>query len=217
MIVQQLPRLAMRVSLVLAPLLWLLSAPLAAGATASGDGAAVAEIARHPGRYYLFTVLTLAGTMLLVPALVRVTELARARAPLAAFAGAGLAQLGALVGIADSGTQLVYWQTRGGAPAQMAALLHRYETAPGANAVFMVGGLSLIAGSLLLAYALRRSRLVPFWAAACLPLGTVTNIAAFAAQSRLVLAASSLVLLAGFVRLAAGPARAGAAPAPAPA
>lgn len=203
MTVQQLPRLATRAALALAPLLWLLAAPFAAGAMANGDAASVAAIAGQPGRYYLFTLLTLVGTMLVVPALVRLTELARARSPLAAFLGGGLAQLGALVGIADSGTQLVYWQTRGGNPAQMAALLHRYEDAPGANLVFMIGGLSLIAGSLLLALALVRSHLVPLWAAACLPLGMITNVVSFAAESRTLLAASSAILLAGFVRIAA--------------
>jgi hypothetical protein len=75
----------------------------------------------------------------------------------------------------------------------------------------------LIASSLLLAFALRRSRLVPSWAIACLPLGMVANIAAFAAQSRLVRVASSLILLTGFVRFAAGPVATAVTPAPAPA
>lgn len=202
MSVQQLPGLAVRVSLVLAPLLWLVSAPLAAGAMTSSDAAGVAEIARHPDRYYQFTLLTLIGTMLLVPALVGLTNVARERAPLAAFVGAALVQLGALVGIADSGTQLVYWQTPGGNPAQMAALLHRYENATGAGLVFMVGGLSLMVGGVVLATALVRSRALPVWAAVCIPLGLVSNVVAFAAHSEALLTASSAILLAGFARAA---------------
>ncbi|HET7043803.1 MAG TPA: hypothetical protein VFI37_03045 [Gaiellaceae bacterium] len=208
MSIQQLPRLSARASLLLAPLLWLASAPLATGATADGDAASVAEIARHPDRYYLFTLLTLVGTMLLVPAVGGLAGLARTRSPLASFVGGGLVQLGVLIGVADSGTQFLSWQTAGGDPAQMASLLHRYETATGASVVFMVGGLSLIAGSLLFAFALRRARVAPLWAAACLPLAMVANIAGFAAGSRTLLAASAAIMLAGFARVALGPIRA---------
>ena len=114
-------------------------------------------------------------------------------------------QVGTLVGVADAGSQLVEWQTgaRGADLAQMIALLHRFDGATGATALCMVGGLSLIAGSLLLGVALRRARVAPVWAAACLPLGIVVNVVSYGAGSRLLLAASSVVLLAGLARVAA--------------
>src|SRR6266516_5479085 len=111
-------------------------------------------------------------------------------------------QIGALVGVADSGTQLVYWQTAGADPAQMTALVHRYENAAAANAIFMVGGISLMVGSLLLATALWRARVARVWAAYCLPLGLIGSIAAQAAGSRPMLIGGSLVLLAGLGRIA---------------
>jgi hypothetical protein len=120
-----------------------------------------------------------------------------------AILGAGLMQIGALVGVADSGTQLVYWQARTGDPAQMTALFHRYESATGATVVFMVGGISLMAGSLLLATALGRARVAPVWAALCLPLGLIGSIAAQGAGSRPALVAAALVLLAGLGPIAA--------------
>jgi len=79
--------------------------------------------------------------------------------------------------------------------AAMAALAHRYENAPAASIIFVVGALGLVAGSVLLAVALTRSRIAPIWAGALLPLGMVVNIAAFGAGSRLLLIASSVVLL----------------------
>lgn len=204
MTVQQLPRLVGRAALVLAPLCFLASA-LAASSLASGEAAQVTAIARHPDRYYLFTLLTLIATALFVPLLLELLRLARAGAPFAAIVGAGLMQIGTLVGVADAGSQLVEWQTgaRGADPAQMIALLHRFDGATGATALFMVGGLALVAGSLLLGVALWRARVAPVWAALCLPLGIVANVVSYGAGSRPLLVASSLVLLAGLVRIAA--------------
>lgn len=204
MTVQQLPRFVASSALVLAPLLFLASA-LAAPSLANGAAAQTAEIARHSDRYYLFTLLTLIGTALFVPVLLELMRLARSRAPFPAIVGAGLMQVGTLVGVADAGTQLVYWQTgaRGADPAQMTALLDRVENAASVSIVFMVGGFSLIAGSLLLGIALWRTRVAPAWAALCLPLGVISNIFAFAAGSRPLLAGSSLVLLAGLTAVAA--------------
>src|SRR5207253_1894456 len=109
----------------------------------------------------------------------------------------GLLQLGAFVALIDSATQLVYWKmgSAGADPAQMVALLHRYENAPAASVIFMVGALGLVAGSLLLAVALIRTRIAPLWVGALLPLGMVANIAAFVASSRPLLIGSSVALL----------------------
>lgn len=203
MTVQQLPRLVTRSALVLAPLCFLVSA-LAASSLATGDAAQVRVIAEHPERYYLFALFTLIATALFVPLSLELLRLTRTDAPFPAIVGAGLLQVGTLVGLADAGAQLVEWQmgARGADPAQMSSLLHRFDGAAGATVVFMVGGLSLVAGSLLLGAALWRARVAPAWAAACLPLGVVANIVSYGAGSRLLLAASSLVLLAGLTRVA---------------
>jgi hypothetical protein len=198
---QQLPRLVTRSSLVAAPVCHLASA-LAAASLATGAAAEFASIAQHPDRYYAYTLLQLIGTALFVPLLVLLMQLARSRAPRFAIVGAGLMQVGALIGVADAGTQLVYWQAAAGDPSQMTALFQRYESAAAANVIFMVGGISLMVGSLLLATALFRARVAPTWAAACLPLGLIASIAAQAAGSRPILIAAALVLLAGLSRIA---------------
>jgi hypothetical protein len=204
MTIQALPRLVTRGSLIAAPLTHLASA-LAAASLATGAMAEVASITRHSDRYYAYTLLQLVGTALFVPLLLELYRRSRGGAQLPAILGAGLMQIGALVGVADSGTQLVYWQTRAGTPAQMTALLHRYESATGANIVFMVGGISLMLGSLLLAAALRRARVAPLWAAVCLPFGLMGSIAAQAAGSRPTLIVAALVLLGGLGRIALEP------------
>jgi hypothetical protein len=117
-------RLVTRGSLVAAPLLHLGSA-LAAASLATGAAGDVASVSHQPDRYYAYTLLQLIGTALFVPLLVLLMQLARERAPPTAIVGAGLMQIAALVGVADSGTQLVYWQTAGGDRAQMTALAHR--------------------------------------------------------------------------------------------
>jgi hypothetical protein len=199
----QITRRGMALAMIAAPLLWL-GSTLAVPTGATGDRAIVAAIAQHPTRWYWFALLVTLGSMAVVPALLGITRLLRERAPRLALAGGLLAQFGALVSLVDSGNQLVVWQI--GAPgadrAQMVALLTRLDAAAGASVLFSVGGLAIVVGMVLLAVGLARTRTAPVWAAACLPLGTIVNIAGFAAGSRAAVGASCVILLAGFLPLA---------------
>jgi hypothetical protein len=211
--IQHLPALANRIALVAAPLFFLFSG-LAVPALKNGESDQLSLIAAHPNGWYMFTLFSILGSLFLVPAAVALMTLTRDGAPRTAILGGGLLQLGAFVALIDSATQLVYWKM--GSPAadraQMIALLHRYENAPAASVIFMVGALALVAGSVLLALALTRARTAPLWIGVLLPLGVVANIAAFVASSRPLLIGSSLVLLVplGFTalsgRLAGSPA-----------
>jgi hypothetical protein len=78
----------------------------------------------------------------------------------------------------------------------------RLARALGRGAAATVGGLSLIAGSVLLAVGLIRARAVPAWAAVLLPVAIVANIVGFSAGSRTVLLASCVLALAGLGRAA---------------
>ena len=194
--IQNLPALTNRIALVAAPLFFLFSG-LAVPALESGDAEQLALIGSHPTGWYLFTIFSIGGSLFLVPAAAALMNLTRASAPRSAILGGGLLQLGAYVALIDSATQLVYWKM--GRPAadraQMTALLHRYENAPGASAIFMIGAVALVGGSVLLAVALTRSRVAPLWAGTLLPLGMVANIAAFVAGSRPLLIGSSVAML----------------------
>jgi hypothetical protein len=195
-------RRATGLAMILTPILWLASA-IVAPQFASDAGAQLAVVAQHPDRWYLFALLTLVGAMLLVPALMGVIGLLRERAPLAGYVGGTLAVIGTLVAIGDSTEQLVIWQM--GAPqadhAQMTALLTRLDDAAGLAAIFTLGGLALLAGTVTLAVGLVRARVAPLWAAACLPLAMLVNIAGFVAASRSIVAASCVILLAAFAPL----------------
>lgn len=203
MSVQQLPSFVNRGALVAAPVLFALSG-LAVPALKSGDAAQLQLIASHPTAWYLFTILSIVGSAALVPASIALMQATRDAAPFSSIVGAGLLAIGGLVALVDSATQLVYWKMGAQAAdrAQMVALLHRYENAPGAAIIFMVGALALVVGSVLVGIALIRAHAVPIWAAVFIPAGMVLNIASFVGSSRVVLIVSSLVLLAGFGRVA---------------
>jgi len=78
---------------------------------------------------------------------------------------------------------------------QMAALLKRFDEAPGVGIVFSVGGLAVLIGVVLLTVGLIRGRVAPTWAAIGLSLATLLNIVAFSSASAGGVAASWAVLL----------------------
>jgi hypothetical protein len=203
--IQHLPALVNRAALVVAPILFALSG-VAVPALKSGEVAQIALIAAHPTGWYLFTMFSLVGSAALLPASIALMQRTRVASPFCAIVGAGLLAVGGLVALADSATQLVYWQmgAKGADPAQMAALGHRYENAAGASVIFMLGALALVVGSVLVAAALVRAKAAPAWAAVLVPAGLVLNIVSFVGSSRLLLIVSSLVLLAGMGRVALG-------------
>jgi hypothetical protein len=124
--------------------------------------------------------------------------------PVWALIAGSLAQLGVLIGIGDAATQLMVWQM--GAPGaslgQMAALATRYNAAPGAALIFMIGGLASLSGTLLLAAGLGRAHAVPAWTAIAVPAATIANIAGLSANSIPIIMVSYALLLAAFARIA---------------
>ncbi len=194
---RQFTRTAVGVGLIGAPVLTLIGS-LASPAIKSDGAAQLAVINAHPARYYAFTIFTWAGIALLVPALIGLMQMTRDRAARLGNVGGCLALFGTLIAAGDAASQLVVWQMA--APqadrSEMAAVLHRYDQALGSSLVFTIGGLSFLAGILLLSIALRRARAVPTWVAVGMPLGALLNIAGFSAASVPVLIISSVVLLA---------------------
>jgi hypothetical protein len=184
------------VCLIAAPLALLASA-LVSPPIRSNEADQLAVIAQEPGRYYLFTLLILIGTGLLVPVFVGFMYLVRERAALLGNVGGSLAILGTLVAVGDAVSQQVIWQMA--APEadrqQMVALLARFDNAPQVAIMFMVGGLSTIAGVTLLSIALYRAGAAPALVAAGIAVGAILNIVGFMTQSTLLVIVSSAVLL----------------------
>jgi hypothetical protein len=184
------------VGLVGAPLLTLI-ASIASPALKSGEAAQLAVISAHPARYYAFAIFTLAGIMLLVPALLGLMQMTRDRAPGWGAVGGSLSLLGTLIATGDAASQLIVWQMAvpGADRAQMTALLDRYDQTLGSSLVFTVGGLSLLVGTVVLSIGLRKARAVPGWVAVGIPVGMFLNVAGFTGASAGTLIVSSLVLL----------------------
>jgi hypothetical protein len=200
--VPNLTRKSCGAAMILAPLLGLASAVIAPPLK-SGAGAKLAEIARHQDRWYLYALLITISSWLLVPAVLGLIGLVSERAPRLSLIGGALALLGVLVAIGDGTVELMYWQmgAAGVDRAQMAALADRYENAAGSSLPFVIGGLALIAGLVLLAIALWRTGAAPVWAAAGIPAGVVLNIVALSSSSGALVIASNVVLLATLGRI----------------
>jgi hypothetical protein len=200
----QLPRTAAAASLITAPLLGLVAA-CAWPPLRTGDRAQIAAISAQPGRWYIFSLFILLSTIMLVPAVLALMRLLGHSRPVWALIAGSLAQLGILIGIGDAATQLMIWQM--GAPGaslgQMAALAARYDAAPGAALIFMIGGLATLCGTLLLSAGLWRAHAVPAWAAVAVPVATIANIAGLSASSVPITIVSYALLLAAFGRIAA--------------
>ncbi|MGO8961071.1 MAG: hypothetical protein ACLQFR_27445 [Streptosporangiaceae bacterium] len=203
MLRQRLPVRAAAASLFTAPLLGLVAAcawpPLRASQQAQ-----IAAITTEPGRFYIFALFILLSSIMLVPAVLALMRLLGYTRPTWALLAGCLAQLGILIGIADSANELMYWQM--GAPgaslSQMTALATRYNSAPGAALIFMIGGLAVISGTLLLAAGLWRARAVPAWAAIAVVASVIANIVGLSANSVPITLASFALMLAGFGRIA---------------
>src|SRR6202050_2555718 len=200
---QQLPGAAPAASRTTAPLLGLVPA-CAWPPLRSGERAQIAAISAQPDRWYIFSLFILLSSIMLVPAMLALLRLLGHTRPAWALIAGSLAELGILIGIGDSATQLVFWQM--GAPGaslgQMAALATRYDSAPGAALNFMIGGLATGCGTLLLSAGLWRTHAIPPLTAVAIPAATIANIVGLSANSVPITIASFALLLAAFARVA---------------
>jgi hypothetical protein len=181
-------------SLVSAPLLILASA-LVMPKLSSNEQVQLQTIAAHSARYLWFTLLLLAGTMLLVPAFHGLVQLVPGSPGLRL--GAGLVVFGAMASVGDTTTQFLIREmaTRGGATARMAAVVDGFDSAPGPAQLFALGGIALVVGVVAAAVALRRSGVIRTAVAAALAVAIVVNLVGFIAQSTPVIVASAALLL----------------------
>ncbi len=184
-------------SLVVSPIL--LTAAFAVVPTVAADRVALAVIAEHGTGWYLFGLLLVLSYLLLVPATLGLVHLAHARTPLWADVGGGLAVLGAITAVADA--RLVFLMGQMATPkadrGQMVALLERLGNDAGGSLPFIVGALALVAGTVVLAMALRRNA-VPRWVCVALGAGIAGHTAAFVLTSRPALVATSVLLVVGY-------------------
>ena len=139
-------------ALLATPLLWLV-AELVSPELHTDAAGQLTEISRHPDRWFLYTVLLTAGLGTCIAAAVGLGRLAGGRL---GRTGSLLLSASLVIAIGDAMSQLVFWQMvePGADRAQMVALMTRFDEAPGNAAVFGIGGLAYLVGTVLLTIAL---------------------------------------------------------------
>ncbi len=182
-------------SCITAPLFGLVAA-LATPSLATSPADEVHAVAASPNAFYVYALCILLSSMLLVPAVFALLALVRPLRPWAALVIGVVAQIGMLVAIGDAASELVFWQmaAHGHDPSAMVSVIESFDNASGASLIYTIGGLCTLTGVLGLGILLWRTHALPVWAAACLPLGAIANIAGFSAGSRPLLAGSYAVL-----------------------
>jgi hypothetical protein len=192
-------------SLILVPVLNLVSALCADAAVAPDHRTELAGIAAHPTRFYLYAITQLVGAYLFIPAFLGVKDVLRERRPRWADLAGGVVLLSMLIAIGDAATELMYWQM-GAAGVNldaMATVADSYENAAGSSLVYAIGGVALMVATIALAIGLWRSKATPWWAALAIPVSILANIFGYASGSKPLLVVSAVVLLVGFGRIAA--------------
>ena len=196
-----------RTSLIAAPVLLLLSG-LVLPQLRGPDGAELSVSASHPGRYYAYVLLGLAGTVLLAPAVYGIARRTRLRRARLGAIGGGLALIGVALSLADWGGELV--KVEMGALSTtyhdaMVALLDRFDSSARIAVPLQVSGIAFLLGMILLAIGLFRGRTAPAGVCIALIAGALGNIAGFAAGSLVILDLGNAALLLGMGYLAARP------------
>jgi hypothetical protein len=199
---------AIRTSLIAAPTLMLLSG-LVLPQLRGPDGTELSVSASHPGAYYAYVLLGLVGSMLLAPAVYGIVRRTGLRTARLGAIGGGLALIGVALSLADWGGELV--KVEMGTlnttyhPA-MAALLGRFDSSARIAVPLQVAGIAFLLGMILLAIGLFRGRTAPGWVCTGLVVGTLGNLAGFAAGSLVILDLGNAALLLGMGYLAVRPA-----------
>jgi hypothetical protein len=185
--------------MILAPALFLVSAILAPSSD-NDAGAILGAIGTHTDRFFISTAFGIAGSVLLVPALLGLTHMLRERQVALGHVGGGLALLGSLMFMLFWGASLMEWQmVRGDAdPAQMTALLDRFMHTTGTE-VFFYFSLAFTVGMIVLALGLYRAHAVHWSIAGALSAGAVVlQVAFFVGNTAAWFIVATAILFVGF-------------------
>lgn len=167
------------VCMILAPVMFL-AASIVAPSSHNDAASILRATGAHADRFYISTLLIVAGAMLLLPAVLGLMHMLRERRVAYGHVGGSLALIGNLVLMLLAGVQLMQWQmVRGGADrAEMVSLYHRFTHTAGSE-VFLFLALALTIGLVVLALGLGRARVVHWSAAAALAVGAIVLQVAF--------------------------------------
>jgi hypothetical protein len=186
----------------LAPVLFVIASIVAP--SSDNDAAAIlGATADHADRFYISTVLAIAGAVFLLPALLGLMHMLREKRVAFGHVGGGLALLGNLMLMLLLGGSLMQWQmVRGGADRiEMVSLIDRYMDTAGSS-LFFFFTLALTVGMIVLAAGLYLARAVHWSTAGALTAGAVLlQIAFFVGNTAGWYIVASAVLLVGFATI----------------
>ncbi len=193
------------VSLVVAPLFGLVGGAL--HPERATDPAELLEVvAANLDRWYLAHLLFFLGSLLLLPAVLMLGDLARARAPGLALAGVVLSVIG-LVGAAGvAAVELAIWELAqpSVAAGEAAAVVERLTEGAAVTVPVLGASIGFPLGFALLGAALWRADAAPRWASACVGLGPAVFSAGGLGGSLLLTVAGSAVSALGLCWIGLG-------------
>jgi hypothetical protein len=183
---------------------FLLLSSLALPSLASEPGDQIGLVSAQHGRYYVFVLFGIVGSIFMLPAMLAIMETVRASHRRLGVIGGGLALFGSTLALVDWGGELVKWQM--GVPGvdrgQMVALVARFDEAAPSAAITQLSGLTFLIGIVVLAVGLHRGHIAPLWASLGLAVGTLMNLIGFAAGQIVLLDAGGAILLAAMASTA---------------
>lgn len=187
-------------ALVLAPVTGLIAAIVVPGLSTSTKGG-LDRVAAHPERFHVYALGILLSGYLIIPAFFGLMNLIRERSPKWAYLAGGLAQIGAVIAVGDAAVEFMYLKMGVATDqAPMIALSDQYDA--GTGWLYGIGGLAVTLGSIGLAVALWRTRVVPRWVALGLAACVLLNMVGFSMASQPTLIASYVVMLGALARAA---------------
>jgi hypothetical protein len=183
--------------MIVAPILFLAAMVVSPGFDSSAAGY-LANAADDRDAWYAMTALSLASLVFVVPAILGLMHMLREREVAAGHVGGALALIGTLAFAAQQGFNLTVWQmTNGGDPAQMTALVDRFNESAGVAVPLLGGGLAFCLGFIVLAWGLVRAHAVHPAVAGAVALGAVALAIGFTAYEQSVLIAAGVLFTLG--------------------
>jgi hypothetical protein len=182
--------------MIAAPILLLAAAIILPGLDDTAAGY-LANAADSPNAWYLQALLGMAGSVLLVPAVLGLMHMLREREVAIGHIGGALALIGCMASVALGAYDLVVWQmTKLDQPVAMVRLLDRMQNEAGIAIPLYAGAFCLSLGLIVLSWGLFRAHVVHWEMAATIAAASVAIVVGYmGAWHGVVIAASVLLAL----------------------
>jgi hypothetical protein len=188
--------------MVVAPLVLLVSSIVGPITSSTKEASILRAIDGHRDRFYISTLLLIAGVVLMLPAVLGLMHMLRERRAAIGHIGGALTLVGVMTFMLFGGVSLVQWQmVRGGADrAQMVSLLHRFDHTAGTQ-MFLFLSLAFLVGMIVLALGLYLAQAVHWSTATILTIGVVVLQVGLISNVSALFIIASAILFIGFATI----------------